>query len=160
MGSGAGTPWGATRYGDPSATTLPDFQSDPNKYQSFDRSDLANASIAQSNTDAANAMNQAKARLAASGGGRSSGANVQQMNLSNAAAQRAGDTRNQNALQGWQEKLQQMMGENQFNLGKAGLAEERYKTQAGLAQAERQSRRDALNKLGPVGGVLNLFSNY
>jgi hypothetical protein len=160
MAGGKGTPWGPTRYGQPSAVSLPEYQSDPNKYQSFDRSDLANRAVAQSQAEAANAMNQAKYRLAAQGGGRSSGANVQQMDLSNAAANRVADIRNQNALQSWQDKLGQMMAENQFNLGKGQLAMDKFKTEAGLSEAERQNRRQALDALGPLGSIANIFANY
>lgn len=158
--SGQGTPWGASRYGDPSAVSLSDYQNDPNKYQSFDRSDLANKAVADINSDTANNLAQAKARMAATGTSRGSGANVLQMNMMNAGANRGADVRNQNALAGWQDKLNQMNMENQFNLNRDSLSLNKYKTEAGLAEAERQQRRQNLSKLGPLGDLANLFGNY
>lgn len=160
MGNGQGTPWGPTRYGQPTTPGALNYQGDPNAYQGFDRSDLANRASAQNNVGTANQLAQAKARLASTGGGRSSAANVQQMNLMNAGENRNADIRNQNALQGWQDKLQQMQAQNQWNLGANQLAQEQYKTSAGLAEAERQNRRQGLDQLGPLGSMANMFSNY
>lgn len=159
--TGKGTPWGASRYGQPTTPKNPDFINDPNKYQSFDRSALANQAIAQGNAAGANQMALAKSRLAATGGGRSSAANVQQMDLAGQMGQNAMNIQNQQALAGWQDKLNQMNQENQFNLNRYGLQQQQYRTDAGLAEAERQNRAQALSQaFGPLGGIANLFGNY
>lgn len=156
---GKGTPWGARTYGDPSAVSLSNYQSDPNKYQSFDRSDLANrakATIgAQTGTQQANALG----RLSAMGAGRSAGANRQLMDIAAGAEGRKADIENQQALAGWQDKLQQMAAENAFNQNRDQLALSKFGTEAGLSQAEKNQRRQALSQL-PFGGIINLFGNY
>lgn len=160
MSNGQGTPWGPTRYGQPTAPGQLSYQGDPNAYQGFDRSDQSNRAVAQNNVGTANAMQQAKARLASTGGGRSSAANTQQMDLMNAGENRNADIRNQNALQSWQDQLSQMNNQNQWNLGQNSLAQQQYKTDVGLAEAERQNRRQGLDQLGPLGSMTNMFSNY
>lgn len=160
LSTGQGTPWGPSRYGAPSVPGQLSYQGDPNAYQGFDRSDLANRAVSQNNVGTANNLAQAKARLAGTGGGRSSAANVQQMNMMNAGENRNADIRNQNALQGWQDKLAQMNAQNQWNLGQNALAQQQYKTSAQLQQDELANRRAGLNQLGPIGGVMNMFSNY
>lgn len=160
MGSGKGTPWGPARYGQPEVPTKPEFQTDPNKYASYDRSALGNQAIAQGNTEGANQMAQAKARLAASGGGRSSAANTQNMAMAGTMGQNAMNIRNQQALQGWQDKLNQMANENNFNLGNYGLQQQQYKTSAGLSEAERQNKQQAAGALGPLGSFATMFGGY
>lgn len=158
MAGGTGLIGGAARYGTPSVPNTPTFQADPSKYASFDRSALANQAIAQGNTAGANQMALAKARLAATGGGRSSAANTQQMDIAGQLGQGAMNIQNQNALQGWQDKLAQMANENNFNLNNYGLQQQQYKTSAGLAEGERENRRNAVNSaFGPLGGIANLF---
>ena len=157
--NGQGTPWGGTRYGTPNAPQQAKFITDPSQYASFDRSDLANKAMAGAGADTGNAINQAKARLAATGGGRSSAANTQTMNMLNAGQQKMGDIRNQAALQGWQDKMSQMASNNAFNLQQQGLNNQLYGTQAGLAENERNQRREMVSKLGPLGDFANLF-NY
>jgi lipopolysaccharide assembly outer membrane protein LptD (OstA) len=139
----------------------PAYEGDPNRFQGFDRSALANQATAQGNAAGANQMALAKARLAATGAGRSSAANRQQMDLAGQMGQNAMNIQNQNALQGWQDKLAQMNAANQFNLNKYGLQQQQYRTDAGLAEAERQNRAQALSTaFGPIGGIANLFGNY
>lgn len=160
MGSGKGQLGGAARYGQPDAPIAPNLETDPNKYQGFDRSALANQAIAQGNAAGANQMAQAKARLAGTGGGRSSSANKQQLDIAGALGQGAMGIQNQNALQGWQDKLGQMNAANQWNLNKYGLDQQQYKTSAGLAEGERANRQQMLSQLGPLGGLANLFGGY
>lgn len=151
---------GPARYGTPTVPTDPTFQTDPNQYQSFDRSALANQAIAQGNAAGANQSALAKARLAATGGGRSSAANVQQADIAGQLGQGAMGIQNQQALQGWNDKMQQMNANNAFNLQNYGLQQDQYKTSAGLSEQERQNRRDAVNNaFGPLGGIMNLFGN-
>jgi hypothetical protein len=161
LSTGQGTPWGASRFGQPTHPgEAPDFLTDPSKYQSFDRSALANQAIAQGNEAGANQMALAKARMAATGGGRSSAANKQQMDIAGALGTGAMGIQNQNALQGWNDKMQQMSANNAFNLNRYGLKQEQYKTDAALAAAERDKRAAAMSNFGPLGGVVNMFGNY
>jgi hypothetical protein len=161
LGEGKGTPWGPARYGQPEAPgEAPQLETDPNKYQSYDRSAMANQAIAQGNTAGANQMAQAKARLAATGGGRSSSANTQQMNLAGQMGQNEMGIRNQQQLQGWQDKMAQMNAANNFNLQRYGMKQAQYKTDAELAENERKNRQQAASQLGPMGGLGSMFGGY
>lgn len=159
MGGGTGSAWGAARYGDPSAVSLSQYQADPNKYQSFDRSDLANQAMAGIGTDIATGQARTLGRAAQMGAGRSAGVNRQLSDAQAAGENRMAQTRANMAQAGWQDRLAQMAAENAFNQNRDQLALSKYGTEAGMAQAERAQRRQATSQL-PFGGLINLFGGY
>lgn len=156
---GKGTPWGASRYGDPTAKAIPEFtQFNPNNYQSFDRSELVNRAAAGMQQDTATEKARAAAKLSQMGGGRSTGANKILGNIQAQSENRLGQMRANAAEKGWADALQQWAAQNQYGLNKSQLEQAQYATQAGLAQQEREGRRKALADMGL--GALNYFGNY
>jgi len=149
-------------YQQPNLPTQANYQSNPNQYNGFDRSGLAQSAIAQGNAAGANQMAQAKAQMAATGGGKSSAANTQALDLAGRMGANNMNIQNQQALQGWQDKLEQMNSQNQFNLGEQGLQNQAYGQQGNFNMQQNQQRQNMLNNaLGSqYGGIANLFTNY
>lgn len=161
MGSGQGTPWGAARYGQPTAPTNATYQSDPSKYAAYNYSPQANQAMSDIGANTAGTQARQLSRASQMGAGRSAGVNRQLADTQAQSDVTKANVQNQMAQQSFAQQLAQMANQNQWNLGEQGLQNQQYLTNAQLAENERQNRRQAVSQaFGPLGGLGEMFGGY
>ncbi len=162
MGNGVGSPWGPERYSQPKSPTAATLINNPSQFAAFNTSPQATRATAAINSNTAQQQNLAGAKLASMGAGRSSGADRKMMDISAQGQNTAADVQRAMAQASFEDQLRQQAEANNFNIANAGLAQQQYKTDTGLYQAEQASRRNALQSaFGPLGGIANVFgTNY
>jgi hypothetical protein len=140
MAGGSGGAWGPTQFGMPSTPS-----SNPSSYAAFNNSPLMNMATANTNSNIGNQERAAGSSANAAGAGGSAGANAQMRDI---AAQ------GENANAGAQEQA----AANAFGqqLQEEQMAQNQYKTGAGLELGEQANRQAALSQL-PGGQYINLF---
>ena len=126
-----------------STPQAPSYQSNPNAYQGYNRTQLLGRALSGIGSDTGNSIRNAQNNAVASNGGRSA-SNLRTMQDANAQGQGAmANARNQAGELSYQEQLAQMNAANQF-------AQQNYQTQSGIygnQLSNAQKQQEGLNKL-------------
>ena len=140
--NGAGMSWGPTEYGKP---TNGPVTTDPSSYAAFDRTPMMKQLQNQLMGSQGIQQAQSAGRASKLGVGRSSGTVGQQEGIAADTQNRLSQSRQQAALDTFKEQL----GQQQFH---DQMANDRYKSDLALYEAEKGKRKQAL---GPFGVFVN-----
>jgi hypothetical protein len=160
MGGNGGGAFGPTQFGMPSTPTAATYNNNPSSYTAFNQTPLMNQATASTNAEVGNQQRQEQGQANAAGAGRSSGNNAAQRDIS-AQGQNVVANQNLNAAQNsFNQQLEQQNAQNNWGLQEQNLAQDQYKTSAGLTLGEQANRQQQIAQL-PGGQYINMFGgNY
>ncbi len=152
--TGAGTAWGAPKYGDAGAQPNVPGERNMEDFKAFDQSGLVNALKNNIRQSQGQQQLAAQRQAAAQGAGGSDASRAINQNIASNAQSQSNAVQLQAAKEAWQSQLQQKQFEEEQDLKKYQAALDAWKTNQSNYLAEKGARNSALGAFG------SLFSQY